>query len=714
MMKTFDYKYKITFRPGEKFDINYVIDACKRRTDGLFMIEVPNTIGLTQEMIRKLPLNVSCVRVAGGYNDERFNAYSDQQYRVKDWFDSSIYSKGEILKITQEIEKIEKGINPNWSDLQKIVYLYDYLKKNIMYDPKYESKESDEIRSLRGLLSKKTVCAGYATIFKEMLDRQNIKCHYVRGNCIGVDGNVRGGHAWNVIELDGKLYPIDLTWDNTRYRSGLFRTHIFLGQDIEDFNKKHSPDIREPLYGYQSRLSTINPNLISYLSSQISRDNDFKSTTYTGVRKDKSKFTISQIGEITIEGKTYYRFCYADVLPNGKLGAPIILYSDCNVTSFINYRNFNKDQSKLQYIEKIDNLIDEVLFSKQNISDSLNKGTFYIGGIKKNPNSNKDEYIENVSQIQKSKKECDLFKQETKRIKRSDGSVLLIQQMSDKPKNINGRDVNAYHIVEYVLENGKYVLKKVNIFSDSDLLSDRRQEIADEFLSRDRLDNIVNQTGGYVGRLNEHGAIEYDSNLAEYFDISKYIGMDGKKKKATTPLPTFEELHELLRNYEVYMDAAYLANPNGCLPKVIDIKTGETITDRNIINRVYLASVWVNAAGVKRTTEDKIAGEKYAFNDKAKEVYELLCKGMEFSAKKYGTIDTVGMFKHIEDRVNYKYSREIVTDFFKTPMQVELFNQMTYDSLGMEKPDSAVKPVPLYTMSHAGDLAYGGRSTMMS
>lgn len=35
-----------------------------------------------------------------------------------------------------------------------------------MYDPKHEQKLSSETRSLRGLITKNTVCAGYAMILK--------------------------------------------------------------------------------------------------------------------------------------------------------------------------------------------------------------------------------------------------------------------------------------------------------------------------------------------------------------------------------------------------------------------------------------------------------------------------------------------------------------------------------------------------------------------
>ena len=44
------------------------------------------------------------------------------------------------MDILREIERIESGIKETYSDLEKIIYIYNYLKKDIMYDPKYETE----------------------------------------------------------------------------------------------------------------------------------------------------------------------------------------------------------------------------------------------------------------------------------------------------------------------------------------------------------------------------------------------------------------------------------------------------------------------------------------------------------------------------------------------------------------------------------------------
>ena len=35
------------------------------------------------------------------------------------------------------------------------------------------------------------------------------------------------GHAWNIVTIDGKNYPIDLTWDSCKFRGGESKTFDF-------------------------------------------------------------------------------------------------------------------------------------------------------------------------------------------------------------------------------------------------------------------------------------------------------------------------------------------------------------------------------------------------------------------------------------------------------------------------------------------------------
>ena len=163
----FDHTFKITFYKDDTFDINYINLMCRTHPNDKFLIEVQNTKDITSEMIKKLDPNIA-IRIAGGYDEDRIkkrgkvsfnNGESGEFY----YTDSVTYTPNEVYLILKEIEKIESGINSNWSSIQKVIYIYDKLKTSIVYDPKHKEKNSGETRSLRGLISKKEIQHGTKT-----------------------------------------------------------------------------------------------------------------------------------------------------------------------------------------------------------------------------------------------------------------------------------------------------------------------------------------------------------------------------------------------------------------------------------------------------------------------------------------------------------------------------------------------------------------------
>lgn len=125
-------------------------------------------------------------------------------------------SEKQMLTIQTEINKVIAGGNAYGSEYEKIVYVHDYLVQNVEYDhatlekveKKNHSPESEYVYSVYGsLVNGKSVCAGYAKAFQLILNNMGIKCTYV----VGEAGEP---HAWNLVELDGEQYFVDVTWDD--------------------------------------------------------------------------------------------------------------------------------------------------------------------------------------------------------------------------------------------------------------------------------------------------------------------------------------------------------------------------------------------------------------------------------------------------------------------------------------------------------------------
>ncbi len=503
-----NYDRKISYTTLDSKTIQEINNIRAQNPKQKILIEIPNTKGISSELIKKLDPSVS-IRIAGGYDKDRVARLGNVVYKNGEtgqyYTDAVIYDRNEVVSIIKEMEKIEKDFEgQDFSDFEKMVHIYGKLKSGIMYDPKVESKPSSEIRSLRGLVSKETVCAGYAMIFKEMLDRQGIKCHYVEGKTAR-----EGGHAWNVVSLDGKNYPIDLTWDNTNFRSGKSKTYDYLAQNVEEFKKHHIPHAQEPCKNLE--LSELDPEKVKTVSQRMSREKDYQSTTYYGTRNDGSKYMIAQVGDAEKNGKKYFRYYYADILANGQIANQNVLFSSTNVTHFIEQRKFGKPVPD-GYEEAVDN----VLFSKENIQDSLARGTSFIGGVRKGSTNNKPEFVKSTSEISKEDEQTKMFRFPTKTLTRSDGTSFIVQQMN-KDKDINGIPVNVYHIFEVINEGNRRVVKRNVVYSERDFLQDNREGIANDFLSRDRLDRKVGEAGGYIGYYDEKGIRTYNPALVQYF-----------------------------------------------------------------------------------------------------------------------------------------------------------------------------------------------------
>ena len=682
------YDYKITFSQNQPFDINYINRLCNQHPNNKYLIEVENTKNISSHMLRQLPHNV-IIRIAGGYDEQKVkNGY----FKGNGYYDSVIYTRNETIKIVEEIEKIEAGINKSWSDIQKVVYIYDRLKREIMYAPKYKQLSSKDVRSLRGLITKQTVCAGYAIIFKELMDRQGISCEYVEGFA----NFYYSGHSWNIITINGKKYPVDLTWDNTRFRGGNFDTFVFLGQDIEAFSNKHHPLRSEPTQNYRCTLSQIDPWSIKNIYSQINRSVDYKTTTYYYTRTDGSRFMIAQVGSIPGVNCTYYRYYYVEIENDGKKGTPRIFYGTENITDFVDKKNFHKCVDR-----DYEKAIGDILFSKGNISDSITNNTNYIGGLGRNVRENYE-----VIKPEEHKK---YFSYPTKTFRRSDGSTFIAQKVPSLIKvnrfNIMKYKVNRINIMKYIIfeiikENGDEHLKENIVFTEKDFFLDNRQSMVDDFLSRQRLDRKLRDAGSYIGYYDNSGTRIYNPVLLKHFETSKITDIDPPApRKPPLKLPSFEELEYLASTYEIF----YLGNEI----RVRDISTRIVQKDQTIAIKAIFANIWLSSAGIKRTPGETRFGEAFAFSSSSRELYDLICKKLLESCKNNSVIDTVELYKFIYEHSDlYNNGVEIIVNLFKTLTQIEAINKIFLEAAGINGDYITKIPTILFSGDYAHNLAY--------
>jgi len=103
-------------------------------------------------------------------------------------------------KVTATLKTI---ITPGMNAHQKVKAIHDWIVLNVAYDESLQAYSAYE-----ALTSGKTVCQGYSLLAYKMLNEAGIPTRIA-------EGTVRtGAHAWNLIQLDGKWYHLDATWDD--------------------------------------------------------------------------------------------------------------------------------------------------------------------------------------------------------------------------------------------------------------------------------------------------------------------------------------------------------------------------------------------------------------------------------------------------------------------------------------------------------------------
>jgi hypothetical protein len=112
------------------------------------------------------------------------------------------------------------------SELEKAKSIHDKLASMVDYKD-VDAPYSHEAPG--ALLYRIGVCEGIAKAFKLLADRVDLKSLVAYGETL----NNREGHAWNLVEIDGCMYHMDVTFDSTLSTDGVVRYDYFALSDDE-------------------------------------------------------------------------------------------------------------------------------------------------------------------------------------------------------------------------------------------------------------------------------------------------------------------------------------------------------------------------------------------------------------------------------------------------------------------------------------------------
>ena len=137
------------------------------------------------------------------YSDEEF-----QKIYEKNKADIAKYGNS-TESLDKEVEKALSCVSGNMSDTEKVIAIHDYLAETVTYD--YDHYKNHTIPATAytaygALVLKSCVCCGYAEAMKLLMDKVGIPCVKVTSS--------KMNHAWNMVQLDGEWYHVDVTWDD--------------------------------------------------------------------------------------------------------------------------------------------------------------------------------------------------------------------------------------------------------------------------------------------------------------------------------------------------------------------------------------------------------------------------------------------------------------------------------------------------------------------
>lgn len=141
-------------------------------------------------------------------------------------------------QVNNEREKIVS--NMKGSEYNKILQAHDWIVENVEYGT---NKSGQNAYNIYGTFAAKSVvCEGYAEAFKYIMDAESIPCVLISGTAQNSEGTTEN-HEWNYVQLDGKWYAIDVTWDDPIIQGGGYLTNSlkykYFLKGLNTINKNH-------------------------------------------------------------------------------------------------------------------------------------------------------------------------------------------------------------------------------------------------------------------------------------------------------------------------------------------------------------------------------------------------------------------------------------------------------------------------------------------
>lgn len=124
------------------------------------------------------------------------------------------------------------------TELVKVKTIYDYICQNVRYDS-LGVMTGDKLvyTAYAALINHSAVCQGYATLFYRLALELGLDARLIPGTA------KYRSHGWNIVQLDGKYYNLDATWDaDLAQRNRPYEYFLLSEAEFEDHTRKAAYD----------------------------------------------------------------------------------------------------------------------------------------------------------------------------------------------------------------------------------------------------------------------------------------------------------------------------------------------------------------------------------------------------------------------------------------------------------------------------------------
>ncbi|MEO8147265.1 MAG: transglutaminase domain-containing protein [Bacteroidia bacterium] len=174
--------------------------------------------------------------------------------QTRDFTQVDLYARTLPQKYTHKIDTLTNHLTSKFNNpIDRVRSIMVWIANNISYDTYNYDRDNVSEENLKIdyiLFYKRTICEGYANLFKKMCDISGVTCIKIAG--FAKDSLLNGvplekmAHSWNIIKIDTDFFIIDPTWgsgyvDQNNHYQKKFEEKYFLA-DPFTISKSHYPD----------------------------------------------------------------------------------------------------------------------------------------------------------------------------------------------------------------------------------------------------------------------------------------------------------------------------------------------------------------------------------------------------------------------------------------------------------------------------------------